>query len=124
MEDGDSFFSFRTEAFGPGYEIQKHWILRVRGDGRYDYAGGAVGGTETLGRLPYPLADVDPKKAFAKGKKLYLKSVKDEKERLRKQIEKLTAQGKKLRAVKVRDVKIRGGNETFEQFKRNWDSDF
>jgi len=124
MRAGESFYVFGHEFLGPGYEILKYWVLRERGDGRYDYAGGGVGGSHRGEGFPYQKAALTPEVAFERGKKAHLSQMVLEELELNRKLAALAKRRAKLQNLKFENVKIRGKAETFESFKRAWDSDY
>jgi len=122
MKVGDGFYVFCRELIGKGYELEKRWISQVQ-QGQVRHIGGATDSCDNTGT--WPLAgDPDPKKAFMKGKARELIGFAGVKAELRKQLNDLIKEERKLKALKFEDVRQHGNGITFEQFMRNWDCDF
>lgn len=118
---GESFYCFGKEILGPRHELRKHWVTEISST-RYRHRAGGVDTSSNDTKWP-GYGDPDPKVAFRKGKKACLASFREEGRQLRKKLQELLAKERKFRSLKFSDVAIRGNNETFEQFQRNWDLD-
>lgn len=119
---GDGFFVFGSDGLG-GYELERRWVKEVENGRIRRHFGGAVESGHEGPGLPWR-GDVEPKKAFMKGKKLALEGYRSAKAKLRADMKKLVAAEKKTRALRFKDVPVRGGKETFAEKLRNWELDF
>lgn len=121
MNVGDGFYQFGPDLFGRGFELQKRWVLRADGYA-IRHAGGATESQFDGNRLPRGCSK-DAERAFEQGKEDVLTGLAGAKIELRAKIRDLEVEERRVSSLRFKACKIRGHAETFEQFKRGWDSD-
>jgi len=120
---GDGFYVFGSSLLGGGYELEKRWITQVL-PGRVRHAGGATEASDDVG-LGWPYGgDPDPEVAFELGRKRRLSGLAVNRAFLEKQLQEVAEEERRISALTIKDVRILGDKETYEQFKRNWDMDY